>query len=168
LTTGLSVCAALELLLPRAEISLKWPNDVHLEGRKVCGVLVEVGPWASDLLVLGIGVNVNNSLELAPDELKSIATSLIDFTGRHLELTEVLICVLRQLEIQLARLGGGDPGLAADWHSRCVLRGRTVAVDSGARTTIGVCQGIDEEGALVLLTEGGPARLFGGVVAGIW
>lgn len=168
LATGLSVCSALDELLPDGESSLKWPNDVHLRGRKVCGVLVEPGPRSSDMLVVGIGVNVNNTFDNAPDELASTATSLFDVTGRQSDLTEVLVRLLRHLERQWSRLADGDTQLVAEWQSRCALRGRNVKVVTGTRSTAGLCQGIDEDGALVLLTEDGPARLFGGVVARIW
>ena len=168
LTTGLAVRMALSELLPHEVLSLKWPNDVHLNRRKVCGVLVEVGPRTSSTLVLGIGVNVNNSFEHAPPELSSSGISMADATDRAFDLTDVLIRVLKQLELQLGRLVADDPELAADWESCCALRGLTVQVDNAAVSTIGVCQGIDSGGALVLLTDGGIVRLFGGVVARIW
>lgn len=165
LTTGLSVCLAINELLPRDNSQLKWPNDVFLHDRKVCGVLVEVGPQPAETLVLGIGVNVNNSFQTAPDELRSIATSLVDVTGQAFCLNQVLIAVLRQLEIQLGRLSRNNRELAADWQRHCALVDRTVEIDSGGNKITGVCQGIDEEGSLVLLTEGGPARFFAGVVS---
>ena len=167
LTAGLSVCTALREILPQEVLTLKWPNDVHLNRRKVCGVLVEVGPRTSSL-VLGIGVNVNNSFEDAPPELSSIGVSMSDVSNRNFDLSEVLIRVLKQLDLQLSRLVDDDPVLPADWGACCALRGLTVQVDNATDSTTGVCQGIDGEGALVLLTEGGMVRLFGGVVARIW
>ena len=166
--TGLSVCKTLEELLPDREIRLKWPNDVHLSGRKVCGVLIESGPQKSDLLVLGIGVNVNNSFAAAPEEIRSLGTSVYDETGKPTDLTDLLIRLLRQLEAHLTRLSAGDTRLVAAWKSRCALSGRIVEVDVGTRKSTGFCREIDEDGALVLLTEGGPVRLHGGVVTQIW
>ncbi len=168
LTTGLSICLAIESLLGDGNVALKWPNDVHLQGRKVCGVLIEPGPRPSGKLVIGIGVNVNNSLADAPSDVKSRATSLVDVTGRQYDRTDVLIGVLQQLERQLTRLADHDPELPADWQKRCALRGRTVEVDMGKRRTTGTCQGIDPDGALLLSTNDGPVRIFGGTVTGVW
>jgi len=185
LTTGLAVCLALSELAPRREVLLKWPNDVHLDQRKICGVLVEVGPRPTGTLVLGIGVNVNNSFRDAPEDLQSTvtsaraeprppgfapenllstATSMVDATHKKYSLNDVLIGILQHLERQLARLSCGDPSLADEWQQRCALLGRTLEIDAGSGRTTGVCQGIDRDGALVLLTEGGPSRFFGGVV----
>ncbi|MEX0938949.1 MAG: biotin--[acetyl-CoA-carboxylase] ligase [Pirellulales bacterium] len=171
LTMGLSVCHAVDELLrevPGVQAGLKWPNDVYLDGRKVCGVLVEVGPRPSESLVIGIGLNVNNSFSDAPAEIQSRAIALADRAGQPLDMTHVLVTVLRQIEQHLTLLADGSPDLADAWQARCALRGKTVEIQSGTRTTTGVCQGIDEEGALVLLTESGPARVFGGVVAQVW
>ncbi len=168
LTMGLSVCLALGELLPNDDLALKWPNDVHLRRKKVCGVLVEVGPRTSETLVIGIGVNVNNSFQAAPAELRLIATSVADVTHQTQCLTGVLTRILCQIQSQIARLAASDPELPADWQRLCALRGRTLEINSGAVITSGVCQGIDDDGALVLLTEGGPTRLFAGVVTRIW
>ncbi len=167
LTSGLSICFALDELAASGDIALKWPNDVFMNRRKICGVLVEVGPRSSQTLVIGVGVNVNNSFQSAPEELQGTATSLIDVTGHPFELTDVLIAVLRQLERQFFRLSNADPELARDWRQRCALQGRSIDVEAGQRRTSGICQGIDEDGALVVLTDDGPERLFGGVVARI-
>lgn len=167
LTTGLSVCLALEQLLGMGQVALKWPNDVHLQRRKVGGILVEVGPRPSGKLVFGIGLNVNNSLAEASNELQSTATSLFDVIGRRFDRTDVLTAVLAQLEQQFARLATHDPHLATDWQSRCALRGRTVEIDSGNRRTTGTCLGIDRDGALLIETDQGPQRIFGGTVVRI-
>lgn len=167
LITGLSVCVAVESLVDQEAVALKWPNDVHLQGRKIGGVLIEVGPRSSGRLVIGIGVNVNNSLTEAPMELRERATSLIDVTGQMSDRTDVLVTILQQLEHQLSRLAHGDPALPSDWQKRCALHGRVVEVTSGIERKHGLCQGIDEEGALVLSTAEGPVRFFGGSVTRI-
>ena len=168
LTTGLSICFALDELAPNEDVELKWPNDVFVNRRKICGVLIEVGgARPSPTLVIGIGINVNNSFNSAPEELAESATSLVDATGNHFELNDVLISVLRHLERQIARLSKDDPGLPSEWQRRCALQGRSIDVETGQRRKTGRCQGIDEDGALVLLTESGPERFFGGVVARI-
>jgi len=167
LTTGLAVCTALESLAAASQIQLKWPNDVFLNRRKVCGVLVEVGAGEPKRLVLGIGVNVNNSFLAAPTELQSIATSLSDATGGDHDLSDVLIVILRELETQLDRLADDANELAQEWQKRCALRGSTISIATESEQITGFCEGIDEEGALTLRTAAGPARFFGGVVTRI-
>ncbi|NIL97779.1 MAG: biotin--[acetyl-CoA-carboxylase] ligase [Planctomycetales bacterium] len=168
LTSGLAVCCAVDELLPHDQVLLKWPNDVYVRNRKVAGVLVELGPRANGTMVIGIGVNVNNTWQNAPAELQEIGTSLQDVTGQSLCLNQVLIAILRQLERQLTRLGHRDEQLAADWQRRCALAGKNVQIVSQGRHTTGACQGIDADGALLLQTADGLARFFSGVVAKSW
>lgn len=164
LTTGLSVCLALDHVVPGIRSALKWPNDVFLDGRKVCGILVEVGESSPQSLVLGIGINVNNGFADAPPELTTIATSLADATGQEFDRTEVLIALLKQFETQFRRLAANDPQLPADWQQRCALRGLSVTIETPPHRTTGRCAGIDSQGALVLHTVDGPAQFFGGVI----
>ena len=164
LTVGLAVCDALRELLPQYDFGLKWPNDVMLSGRKVCGILVEVSP---PRLVVGVGINVNNSIRVAPGELQAIATSLFDITGNDFDPADVLIRVLAQCQLRLKRLSDGEGGLADDWQPLCALRGRTVHLLTGTRTTVGLCDGIDSNGALILKTESGIEKVVAGVVTRI-
>lgn len=165
LTTGLAVCEAVSSLLPTAEVSLKWPNDVHLHRRKVCGILVEVPGSRRGTLVLGIGINVNNLIADAPAELRETAISLADAAGVRLDRPALLTRVLQQIERELAHLAQGNPELAERWQALCCLRGRHVRLVAGEREHAGRCHGIDSEGALVIETEAGRQPFFGGVIA---
>ncbi len=176
LTAGGAVCAALLELLPGTDLRLKWPNDVYLSGRKVCGILVEVHaaergtdrrsvPRApNQRLVVGVGINVNNSLADAPEDVRRRATSLIDVTERQFRLTDVLVGFLRRFELDMELLVSGDRRLHDRWRRLCLLSGKSVALDDGTRSIAGTCLGIDDDGALLLQTEAGPQRFFGGVV----
>lgn len=164
LATGIAVCEAVQSLLPTGAVGLKWPNDVHLGGRKVCGILVETPP-RSGRLVLGVGLNVNNSLAAAPDEVRVRATSLSDVAGGEFDRREALALVLRRIEQNLALLAADEAALARKWQALCVLKGRAVELELGQRRVSGRCQGIDHEGALVIQSSIGPERYFAGVVA---
>lgn len=167
LTIGLSVCEVLEQLLPDRRVHLKWPNDVYLEARKVCGVLVETIAQRPGLLVIGIGINVNNSFADAPAELRSIATSLTDVVSKRFDLTEVLVSQLQQIEHRIASVVSNSADLSESWRARCMLEGRTLSIDLGPQRITGVCHGIDDEGALLIQSEGGVAQVFAGVVSRI-
>lgn len=164
LTTGLAVCAALQGLVPHAAVSLKWPNDVFVDGLKICGILVEIPPRQSGRLVVGIGINVNNSRTQAPPEIAAKATALCDAACRSWELTDVLIPVLQELNEHLRLLSDSDPRLADRWDELCFLKGKLVEHTVGDRVTLGVCQGVDRQGALLLQSETGASRVLGGVI----
>ena len=152
---GLAVRETLRQLLPETSIGLKWPNDVLVDGRKACGVLLEAGSAAPERIVVGIGLNVNNSLAAAPPPLKTTAVSLVDAAGRPFDLDEVLIGLLKSLEAELQAADNDGLNLRDRWNRHCVLRGRRVRLIVGTREVSGVCNGIDENGALLVQTAYG-------------
>ncbi len=174
LTVGLAVCEALEELLSRGvpttslstlpAVQLKWPNDVYIEGRKICGILVETPRDHRGRLLLGIGINANNSVDDAPDELQSTATTLYDLTGRSFSLAEVLILVLKQLADRLHPDDLWNAEVREGWRQRCFLTGKKIRVDLGVRQVEGICRGIDDDGALLLDVGDKVERHFAGVV----
>jgi BirA family transcriptional regulator, biotin operon repressor / biotin---[acetyl-CoA-carboxylase] ligase len=167
LLTGLAVLQACQAELPRADFALKWPNDVYLSQRKLAGILVELPPGRTDPLVIGMGINVNNSFEAAPGELRESAVSLKDVGGRESDPVEILERLLRAFEDLLQRQLRGEDVIQQQWPAYCLLTGKTVTVTSGARTVSGLCLGIDSRGALRLQTASGEERFFGGTV-GRW
>jgi len=164
LTVGLAVCEVLGGLVSDRQIGLKWPNDVYLDQRKVCGILVEVPTEAQRRIVLGIGLNVNNSFSNAPEELQQTATSMSDAAGRSFEMTEVLVRLLNQLEGELELLIAGSLDFPQRWQSLCMLQGCEVELATGGQTVTGICQGIDPQGAIVIETPEGRQKFFGGSV----
>ena len=158
------MCESLQQLRPGLEIGLKWPNDVYVQGRKICGILVEVPPRSPDRIVVGIGLNVNNSFQHAPPAVAATAISLREVAGYSFNLTNVLIRLLSQLADHLAALARDDAALATRWKSLCMLSGRQIQVEAGQRTTGGICQGIDESGALLVDTTSGQEMCISGIV----
>jgi BirA family biotin operon repressor/biotin-[acetyl-CoA-carboxylase] ligase len=136
------------------QATIKWPNDVLVDGRKVAGILAEGRPhegWA----VLGIGVNVAVDVALLPAELRQRAGSL----GRPRAAVEpFLMQLLGALDTLLAADGAAVLGA---WRDRDALAGREVSWAGGR----GVADGIDGEGRLVVrLAEGGRTTLSAGEV----
>ncbi|MFN0199458.1 MAG: biotin--[acetyl-CoA-carboxylase] ligase [Planctomycetaceae bacterium] len=166
LFAGLAVTETLAELASDESIRVKWPNDVYLGEKKICGILCEIPPSRPPRLVLGIGLNVNNSLRDAPPELLRTATSLTDETGLEHDRTEILIRLLQHFERQLQsfRSESSAPFLHL-WSKRCLLTGRQVTHSSGdKRLLTGNCLGIDAQGALLLETTQGIERLLGGTI----
>lgn len=170
LVAGLALCESLERLLPHVPCRLKWPNDVLVGGRKLAGILVEIPPAPPGVarrLVLGMGVNVNNSLSQAPPEIQEVGTSLCDVTGCASDPTSLLVEWLVGFAGNLQLLASGDPGLSRRWQALCALTGQTVELALGDRRVRGLCRGIAVDGALLLDCDHGPERVYGGVLVRI-
>jgi BirA family transcriptional regulator, biotin operon repressor / biotin---[acetyl-CoA-carboxylase] ligase len=168
LVGGLAVAEALEPFGVSARI--RWPNDVLLEGRKVCGILAEAaadaaGPGGGRLhhVVLGIGINLGQ--RAFPGELAARATSLRLAIGRAPDADRVLAALLAQLDGRYAAWqAGGFAALRAAWLGRSLLPGQAVRLPDGGA---GVGEDVREDG--VLLARAGDGRLLpvvsgGGVV----
>ncbi len=147
LVGGLAAAAACEGELER-RVSLKWPNDVLVDGRKIAGVLAEGREGA---VVLGIGINVNQTEEELPPAARTPPASLRTVDGRCRDRAVLLASLLAELErtYDLWRDAGLVP-LHAELTARDCLEGSKVEI--GGRR--GVAAGIDPEGRL-LLRHGG-------------
>ncbi|MFN0021530.1 MAG: biotin--[acetyl-CoA-carboxylase] ligase [Pirellulaceae bacterium] len=168
LSTGLAICEALEQIAPGGDFGVKWPNDVYCAGRKLCGILIESPSASRGRVIVGIGLNVNNSLAAAPSDIQSLATSLVDYLQRPLDMTGVLLSLLVSLQSRWQELGStGFELQAVEFRRRCVLDGRTIQVSSGPRMITGHCLGIDDSGSLVLQTENGREEIASGSVVSI-
>jgi BirA family biotin operon repressor/biotin-[acetyl-CoA-carboxylase] ligase len=164
LLAGLAVAAAVERLVPGETAQLKWPNDVYLRRRKLCGILTEAISGSAGALVIGIGVNVSNSFSDAPQDVREAAISLVEVATASCERIVLLIAILQQLELQLKRLRAGDSQLQQQWQDRCLLTGQTLQLDTPGRQLVGICRGIDEQGALLLEVGKNIERCVSGTV----
>ena len=169
LSVGLAVCQALHTVSPNLDLGLKWPNDIHLNAKKLAGILVEVPAQpqaASQWMVLGIGININNSLAAHP-VLKSTATSLVDETASRWSLAHVLRSSLQYLSTELHNLSSSPQDSLNRWQKWCVLQGHAIAVTVGEREVQGICRGIDEQGGLLIDTGAGIEQVLAGVAVRI-
>jgi BirA family biotin operon repressor/biotin-[acetyl-CoA-carboxylase] ligase len=164
LTAGLAVCDAVESLVNDVNLSLKWPNDVFLAGRKLCGILVEATDGRERSLIVGIGVNVNNSVLTAPPDIRDKAVALCDFAITPTRRIDVLVAILQSLAARLERISSGIDVLRHDWRSRCLLTGRKVHLELPLGRVVGICRGIDDDGALMLESDTGLERCVSGVI----
>lgn len=138
------------------DVSIKWPNDVWISGRKTAGILVEGRPQ-EDWAVLGIGLNVSTAAEELPPELRDTATSVAAAGGGAHRIEEVLGPLLTALD---RRLGQKPAEVLAAWRERDALHGSAVSWDEGE----GVAAGVDDSGALLVDTAGGRVTLDAGEV----
>jgi BirA family transcriptional regulator, biotin operon repressor / biotin---[acetyl-CoA-carboxylase] ligase len=133
----------------------------HLIGdRKLAGILVEVLPDRRH--VVGIGLNVNNSLADAPPELHDTAATLRDLTDRRYDRTEVLIDLLHRLQQEFSRLCNEPAAVAARADALCLQRAQAVTLAWTNRQVTGVCRGIAADGAITLETPTGIETFYSG------
>jgi BirA family biotin operon repressor/biotin-[acetyl-CoA-carboxylase] ligase len=160
LMTSLAVADTLEQVCGlRSDI--KWPNDVLIDGRKICGILAEtVETEAGRAAIVGIGINLNsNSL---PDELRDIATSVEDASGQTVD-EEVLFSKL--LDLFAVRYDAlhefeGTNKLLREWTARSsYAEGKRVRVSIGDGIVDGTTRGIASDGALRVETATGEITL---------
>jgi BirA family biotin operon repressor/biotin-[acetyl-CoA-carboxylase] ligase len=156
------------------DVEIKWPNDVLIDGLKTSGILMELSAEASRVafLVLGIGVNLNVDRASFPDDFRASATSLRSATGHPTDRISFAQRLYHALEQALEVFEkGGFQALRPRFEQRFRMSGRTVRVrELGSRgsppvETVGLCRGIDADGALLIEgSKGKTTRILAGDV----
>ncbi|HEY1677726.1 MAG TPA: biotin--[acetyl-CoA-carboxylase] ligase [Candidatus Sulfotelmatobacter sp.] len=166
LAAGLAVQSAIQQVDSRARVDLKWPNDLLIEGRKVCGILTEMNAEATRVryIVAGIGINVNQAS--FPRELG--ATSLRLTTGSEWSRVEVAAALLKSLDREYRNLVE-NPGARADILRRFSassswVRGKKVRIEENGAAFEGTTEGLDDRGFLLLRTPHGLQAVLSGTV----
>jgi BirA family biotin operon repressor/biotin-[acetyl-CoA-carboxylase] ligase len=138
-------------------VDIRWPNDLLVNGRKVCGILTEMSAELDRLhaVVLGIGINVNHSH--MPAELEEIATSLRIEARRAISRVPVLVALLRELDrcYQLL-LKNGNRAITERWEAASTFaHGKRVRVVAAAGEAYATTTGLDARGALEVQYDDG-------------
>ncbi len=135
--------------------SVKWPNDVLLEDRKIAGILLEsatIGSGEVDWLILGIGVNLVSH----PEDLPYLATDVRSASGKVLSPEDMLSAVTERFAVWRQLWGEqGFPPIRTAWLTRAWRLGKTIEVarGEGEQRLVGRFLGLDEQGALELEAE---------------
>jgi BirA family biotin operon repressor/biotin-[acetyl-CoA-carboxylase] ligase len=158
LAAGLAVHSAIQEIDPRVDPDLKWPNDVLIEGKKVCGILTEMNAEVTRVryVVVGIGINVNQAS--FPEGLQTVATSLRLATGTEWSRLELCAALLKSLDREYRSLLG-NPDAASSVLRRfqersSSVRGKDVEVEENGGFE-GVTEGLDARGFLQVRTAQG-------------
>jgi BirA family biotin operon repressor/biotin-[acetyl-CoA-carboxylase] ligase len=154
LAAGVAVCEAVNRSGARA--SIKWPNDVLVDGKKLAGILTESVTRGERLeaVVIGVGVNLNGAA--FPEELAAIATSLRAACGHAIDRLAFTATLLGELARWLDRLDAeGTAAIAAAWQERSAISGRRVQVIVDGETVAGRACDLDADGALRVERDGG-------------
>ncbi len=142
-------------------VTLKWPNDVQVGGKKICGILTELRLKGAeiDYVVVGIGINVNMGFEHYNSYLSSIATSLKEELHREVSRTEVAAGLFQSVEKWYKRfIRQGFAPVREQWLAYSGIIGQGIRVVSGQEVLKGRAVGMDDDGALLILDEDGRTR----------
>ena len=181
LTTAVAVCDALrdfelqscspnpqsEVRNPQSCLAIKWPNEVLIDGAKICDIHIESpgGPApAKDRIVISVGININNAWHGAPRETGQNGTSLRDVTGRSHDADAILLAFIQSLDERLNQLGHIDCELPHAWRQLSWLTDRQVEVDVDGCRIAGKCIGIANDGALLIASRSTTERIYSGAV----
>ncbi len=158
LVIGLSVSSTIDSLGFRT--SIKWPNDVYLKGKKLSGTLVE---RKEGRIIVGTGINVNQ--KEFPEDLKDMAISLRQVSGREYDRKEVLLRVLSEIGKNLEELKErGFKDFKERIEEKLLFKGEEVIVENG-KTITGILKGLSEKGGIILITSEGEKEIISGDVS---
>jgi BirA family transcriptional regulator, biotin operon repressor / biotin---[acetyl-CoA-carboxylase] ligase len=154
---ALSVAEMVERIAPEAKVTVKWPNDVLANNRKISGILLETVPAGGGAVIVGVGINIASH----PDGTRYGATSLDALTGSRLAIKPAralyLSALTRWYDIWSA---GGFEEVRAGWLAVAHGLGRNVLVDTvGTPGLRGRFTGIAEDGRMVIETSDGVTEL---------
>jgi BirA family biotin operon repressor/biotin-[acetyl-CoA-carboxylase] ligase len=154
---AVSVAETIDDYVPKG-VSIKWPNDVLVNGRKISGILLEMGSEAGgkNFYIIGIGIDLNCSKDDLPEEVSDIATSLYIELGREVEVKEFLLKLFYRMDNWYGKYTSLEFGDIIDrFRSFCETTGKRIRVEVGGRDISGVAIGIDSDGFLIVEDDDG-------------
>jgi len=165
MTSSISVAKAIEELTGLKPV-IKWPNDLLLGGKKICGILTELDAEIDRInnAVVGIGINVNNTI---PDDLKDSASSLLlENNNKTVSRVDLLRSIIGYLDEYYHEMLSGNYDLIRDiWLSYSNIIGRKIKVKNDLSDLTGIVKDIDTSGCLVLDSKGKKIRVVCGDIS---
>lgn len=128
---------------------LKWPNDILINGKKVGGILCEskISGGVIKSMVIGIGLNINETIEEFPEDLRNNVTSLMIESEKQYKLEKLLANILNNLE---HRVQHRDEAQLIDWEKRCAHLNQKVTFNSGNEIVTGIFKGLSSTGQAII------------------
>lgn len=166
LLAAVAVAKAIERLGVKPEI--KWPNDILVNGKKVCGILLELSAQADkiDYLIIGFGINANFRLGRIPKEARDRAMTLSEALGEKIDRRRLVADLLFELESGYRHLTeGGWKDILKDWKKRCAMLHKSISLSTLHGVVEGEFAGVDDFGAIrIKLPDGGIKNFAAGDV----
>ena len=166
LAAGLAVRAAIQQVDSRVSADLKWPNDLLIDGKKVCGILTEMNAEATRVryIVVGIGINVNQAS--FPKELQAISLRLV--TGSEWSRVELITALLKSLDREYRQLledpHARESILRRFAESSSWVQGKEIRMEENGSGIEGTTEGLDSRGFLRVRTAKGMQTVLSGTV----
>jgi BirA family transcriptional regulator, biotin operon repressor / biotin---[acetyl-CoA-carboxylase] ligase len=139
---------------------IKWPNDIYYNNKKLAGILTELNANRNKInyAIVGIGLNVNFDPDKYP-EIKEIATSLCEETGKTISRNKLLQTILIEIEEEYNLLKKGKiNGIRKEWNKYSLVTGKPVIVFSEGYSEEGIAESIAEDGSLILMKSDGEKK----------
>ena len=139
-------------------VGIKWPNDLIVHDKKLGGILSETRSINSRIIfsVIGIGININSGLEDFPPDLRTVATSIKNETGREESRVNLIANILNEMDCWLKGLSkDGKEHLLAEWRRLTLTLKKSVKAVVGKDTFTGIAEDIDDKGMLLLRLPSG-------------
>ena len=153
LVSALAVAKGIEHMVD-LPVQIKWPNDIVINGKKVCGILTEMSAQMDyvNYIVIGIGINVGN--EEFPEEIKDVATSIYLESGKHVNRAMLIEQIWEEFEdyYELYEKTQDLSSLVKEYDSYLVNRGQKVRVLDSKEPYEGKAMGITDRGELIVDT----------------
>jgi BirA family biotin operon repressor/biotin-[acetyl-CoA-carboxylase] ligase len=165
LVVGLAITDCLQEYGINAQ--LKWPNDIYVDSKKIAGVLVELEgqSYGVSHAVIGIGLNVNmpkevgNEIDQPWTDIKRNTSIPLD---RNLLVAKLITSITKRL-IQHKQVG--FKAMLVEWHEKDFFLSKPIAITAGDTVKVGICRGVNEQGALLLEINGKIEQVFGGEIS---
>ncbi len=166
LVMALSILKGIEDMLPQEEkesLGIKWPNDIVLSKKKICGILTELFPTGNQnefFVVIGVGINVNQPADLFPEDIKDMAGSVLSVTGKKISRSELISgCMKRFEDYYEAYVREGNLStLRAEYEDKLLNIGKPVRVLDPKGDYEALSKGITDDGALIVELPDGEMR----------
>ncbi|MEH7176657.1 biotin--[acetyl-CoA-carboxylase] ligase [Neobacillus vireti] len=159
LITAVAIVQAIEDLTGLIP-EIKWPNDILISGKKVTGILTELEAEADRInsVIIGIGINVNQTREDFPSDIEQIATSLLLEKGEKVSRADLIKGIFTNLEkLYLLYLEEGFQPIKLLWESYAISIGKKITARTLSHSIIGIAKGITDDG--VLMIEDGHGKI---------
>lgn len=156
LATGVA-CAECITVRYGLQPALKWPNDIYIDDRKLGGILCEsvIVPGSETWVIIGVGINVNSSVSVFPDELAGTVTTILDLTGSCSSLDQLLEEIIAAIFEKTALLGKNRTMLLDAWRRHDYLFGRIARYTDERINLTGRGCGLDQNGCYCIEDESG-------------
>ena len=167
LMTAVAVVKAIKICT-QIESQIKWPNDILINEKKLCGILTEMNAELDIInwVVVGIGINANIDLRDFPEDIQENTISLKETSGKEISRVKLAQTFLQEFEKYYEKLKRKEfSSILKEWKSYSHTLGKKIRVDIGERIITGEAIEINESGALILKKEDGElAEIISGTI----